>query len=424
VQITADGGFLAHPHLTVSATGATVVAAPNDGWTCTGGAVLNCDDQGTLNPTSPETIFVALDVAAGASSVGVTAAASAAGASASGDAAVTARSDVTGGFSARFAGVVRGDVTSVGNTLSTCPPGATAGTATCEQAQARDVSLTTGQNNNDWSMIAVDADNDPSTANSSAANLTTTGTDVVSASLYWSGGQDAGFGGSAASGSIHSALLATPATTGGVPAVAASYVPVNASQVEQVGSTYQAYADVTDLVRAGGAGRYWAAGVAAATGDNTQSGWTLTVVYRQAGAAPRTILIFDGLVQIADGTQTLQASGFRVTDSTSARLGLVAYEGDWGLGTDTVSCGTSALLSDGTRDAGNFFNSSITRAGSIDSSGTPSLPNTFGLDLSDLDVSPSVVPGCLTPGSSSTSLQFSTAMDQYLVGVVTLSASR
>jgi hypothetical protein len=427
IEVSTDGGALPHVHLAITAVGATPVAALNDGWACTGITTIACDDQATLSEPSPATVFVALDVpgAPGSSgAVSVTAAATAPGASSSTDAATTYRDDVTGGFSARFAGVIRGDVTTVGNTLSTCPSGATTGGSTCEQARARAASVTTGQDNNDWSMVAVDADNDPSTANSSAAQLTTSGADVVSASLYWSAGQVAGAGGSPATGAIGSALLATPATTGaGVP-TSASYVGVTADQIDQVGSTYQAHADVTDLVRAGGAGRYWLGGVAAATGNNTESGWTLTVVYRQSGAAPRTILIFDGLVQVASGSETLDASGFRVSAGNSAQLGIVGYEGDWGLSTDSVTCGTSAPLADATREPDNFFNSSITRAGAIDASGLPSQPNTFGLDIASIDVSPSQVPGCLTPGSSATTLHFSTAADQYLVGVVTLSASR
>jgi hypothetical protein len=424
VQVTSDGGSLGHVHLSVTATGATLVPAINDGWTCSAGTTLSCDDQGSLSPSSPETIFVSVDVPTNATTVNFTATATAPKAGPSTDATDTQRSTVGAGFSAHFAGVVRGDVTTVGNTLSTCPGGATAGSSTCEQARARVASVTDGQNNNDWAMTAVDADADAATTNSSGANLATAGSDVVSASLYWSGSLTAGAGGSPAAGDIGSASFATPATTGGSTPTAGGYIPVTASQIDQVGSTYQAYADVTDLVAAGGTGRYWLGGIAAATGNNTQSGWTLTVVYRKAGAAPRTVLIFDGLVQVADGTQTLQASGFRIGADATARLGLVGYEGDWGLATDGVTCGSSAPLSDATRDADNFFNSSITRDGTIDSSGTPSQPNTFGLDIADLDVSPSHVAGCLTTGASSTSLHFSTSDDQYLVGLVTLSASR
>jgi hypothetical protein len=424
VQVAADGGSSGQVRLTITATGATPMPAPNDGWTCGGVGTVVCNDQGGLGPSSPETVFVALDVPATATTVAITAAATAPGASSSPDATATDRTATSGGFSARFAGIVRGDAATIGNTLSTCPSGATAGGSTCEQARARAASVATGQDNNDWPMVSVDADNDPSTANSSAANLVTAGSDVVSANLYWSAAQAAGAGGSAASGPIGSALLATPATTGNAGPTAASYVGVTADHIDQVGTTYQAHADVTDLVRSGGAGRYWLGGVAAATGNNTQSGWSLSVVYRRAGAAPRTILIFDGLVQVADGSESLVASGFRVASGTSAQLGIVGYEGDWGLRTDAVTCGTSSPLSDATRAPDNFFNSSITRAGAVDASGTPSQANTFGLDIASIDVSPAQVAGCLTPGSSSTSLQFSTSDDQYLVGVVTVSASR
>jgi len=424
VQVTADGAAADHVHLTISATGATAAPALSDGWTCSGTTTVQCDDQSTLNPGTAETVFVALDVAPGATSVQVNAAASAPGAGASDDASTSSQTDVGTGFSARFAGIVRGDVTTIGNTLSTCPPATTAGSSTCEQAEARDPSVTTGQDDNDWPMVPVDADNDPATANSSAASLSTAGTDVLSATLHWSGEKTAGTGGVAASGPIGNALLATPATTGGATATAASYTGITASQTEERGDTYQAVADVTSQVRAAGAGRYWLGGIAAATGSNTRSSWTLTVVYRQAGAAPRTVLVFDGLVLVDSGTQVLQTSGFRIGATASARLGIVAYEGDWGLRSDSVVCGTSAPLATSTRDADNFFNSSITHGGAIDTSGTPSLPNTFGLDIADVDVSPGQVSGCLTPGASSTNLQFSTTSDQYQVGVVTLSSSR
>ena len=74
---------------------------------------------------------------------------------------------------------------------------------------------------------------------------------------------------------------------------------------------YQRFRDVTDDVRAAGPGTYWAADVAAGTGEDRYGGWTLTVVYRNPALPLRNLTVFDGFADVGQGEPvTVGISGF------------------------------------------------------------------------------------------------------------------
>ena len=97
------------------------------------------------------------------------------------------------GFTPRFSANDTGNVAIVGNTLETCP----VATSGCPAAQSGSgASL----NNNNWSMVRVDADSDPATTiDSSSATLTLpAAATVLFAGLYFGAATTAGTGGQAA----------------------------------------------------------------------------------------------------------------------------------------------------------------------------------------------------------------------------------
>ena len=83
-------------------------------------------------------------------------------------------------FTIRYSTNNNGDIKLIGNTNMTCPA-----SADCTSAQ-QGVANPTGVNNNDFAMIDVDIDGDPSTFNSSSATLNLPGgSTVLFAGLYW-----------------------------------------------------------------------------------------------------------------------------------------------------------------------------------------------------------------------------------------------
>ena len=138
-------------------------------------------------------------------------------------------------FSLRFSANAPGDVTSVGNTVLTCPTTA----AGCAAAQAGGVAQ-----NNGFGMTFVDIDADPTTFNSSRAQLELpSGATVLFAGLYWGAKNAAGGSPGAAPAPDQSALasvrFATPVS--GYSTVAGAIVGTS----NESGANYHAFANVT-----------------------------------------------------------------------------------------------------------------------------------------------------------------------------------
>ena len=184
-------------------------------------------------------------------------------------------------------------------------------------------------------MRNVDVDSDASTFNSSSATLTLPSeAQVIFAGLYWSGRTTTGSGGAAppAVANKKTVKFATPASS--------AYTTVTAPGAAwTTNDAYQHFADVTSLVRA--------ARVRASTASPTSrprpapdryAGWSLVVAYSDPDSIPRNLTIFDGIAGINSGDSVeITANGFTTTTSGAVRtsLGVVAYEGDMGIGGDS-----------------------------------------------------------------------------------------
>ncbi|MFO0907667.1 MAG: SdrD B-like domain-containing protein [Isosphaeraceae bacterium] len=258
-------------------------------------------------------------------------------------------------------------------------------------------------NNNDFAMVAVDVDGDPSTFDSSSATFSLPhGSQVLFAGLYWG----------ATSGSAQRTDVKIKGPGNG------SYTLLNGSLIGADASDhYQAFADVTTLVRASGAGNYTVADIQADTGMGRHGGWGLVIAYRDPLASPRNLTVFDGLALVnnADPNVSFGINGFQTppNGSVNARVGVIAYEGDLGLTGDSLSL-EGQVLSDPLNPAGNFFDSTISRNGTHLTSRTPNYLNQLGFDADILNVT-----GVIANNATAATIALTTGGETYLPGVVT-----
>jgi uncharacterized repeat protein (TIGR01451 family) len=308
-------------------------------------------------------------------------------------------------FGLRFGQTLHGDIALAGNVLHTCDINDTGGPGgTC--AQARAGTAPTFFNNN-HAMQQVDVDVDATTFNSSTAALALpAGAQVRFAGLYW-GATGAGTVGTTAPdfASRGTVKVDSPAAGG--------YSAATAATLDDLPSdpnlSYVAFADVTSLVAAGGAGDYTVANVQAGTGTDTEAGWSLFVVYERAAEPLRNVTVFDGFRVMTTSlpghdTVTQTISGFRTppVGPVNSRVGFAAYEGEVGSnGNDEGVRVNGAAVSDGLNPASDQVNGSITQLGTRVTTKNPDQVN----QIASLDLDLIQANGLLAPGSSSAQLQ-------------------
>lgn len=149
------------------------------------------------------------------------------------------------------------------------------------------------------------------------------------------------------------------------------------------------YAEVTDYVRAHGAGNYFGADICIKEGHDFQvgytGGWGLVVVYQNEDMKWRDITIFDGYAIMNGGNpMNVNINGFRAVQSgdVNVKVAMMAAEGENGLKGDiceirkrnTTSYEPLYHSHNSTED---FFNGSIVTTGSRN----PNYSNNCGLDL-------------------------------------------
>lgn len=284
-------------------------------------------------------------------------------------------------FSMRYTNTTSGDIVGIGNVNMNCASLTDTPSAACLNSRTNTAG-TGSSRNNDFTMVNIDVDSDPSTFNSSSATLNMpAGSTVLFAGLYWSGR------GPAASHS-QSVLLATPASGG--------YTTVSALVLDVAGTTaYQGVANVTNLVAAGGNGVYTVANIFGASQTDTWAGWSLVVAFRNPSLPPRNLSIFDGW-QRANDINTpinLPISGFVTppVGPVTSTIGVLAWDGDRpgndggaGLqfGPDLANLSSLGTGAGGINPDNNFWNSTISINGSHVTAGrTPDFTNTLGMDL-------------------------------------------
>lgn len=304
-----------------------------------------------------------------------------------------------------------GDIVFASSINSHCSTATTAtGSANCVDARTG----TGNRTNNQHTIIHVDVDTDAATFNSSRAQLLMPGgSNVAFAGLYWAGNSTAA--------NRNAVLFSTPTAPG--------YTTITASAVDDAGgvstAAYQAFADVTAIVAAAGAGTYTVANIQTnINATNLYSGWTLVVVYRNTALPTRNMVVYDGYQRLAGaGSVNINLSGFTtpLAGPVANKLGVIGYDGDRGQteGTAGLRFGTStATLSpvfNGLNPQTDVFNSTLSNLNNLATATQPNYANTLGYDADIFQVNTP-----LPNNASNAVVQVSSSNETIDVGVVTL----
>jgi uncharacterized repeat protein (TIGR01451 family) len=268
-----------------------------------------------------------------------------------------------------FSANARGDVVTIGNVTTTCEPGyhndrwtTSASAAACRDALggAPVVHRFDGEAmppvNNRLPMAFVDVDDDPATFSSSMARLhLPAGATVLWAGLHWNAATHTPVNEPQAGSADQrppvdearrfEVLLARPGRAGyqRLSAAPADGRTRDTWDSDASTTTYGGFVDVTDAVRAGGAGEYRVADVQSCQGFGGCFGsWSLTVAYAQADEPARNLNVWHGWQltspSVDGGVQAFTVRGITPPPAgdVSARIGVVQADGDRGLGPDAL----------------------------------------------------------------------------------------
>ncbi|WP_158537874.1 T9SS type B sorting domain-containing protein [Flavobacterium sp. AG291] len=312
-----------------------------------------------------------------------------------------AQTPVPPGFSARLAGGsirVKGDVVFVGNNILNRSPNP-------------NTAYDGNTDNNSFTMEYIDIDGDPSTRNSSSANLTLASCDrVVYAGLYWastypyerSTDNNNQWNPSDANRYNDFNQIKFKLPTGGYVDITGTILfdgraPVLNQSFKDAPAI--CYYDVTSLVQGLGTptGTYTVANMRSSKGQrngSSSAGWVMVVIYENPTLPSKFISTFDGYAGVSSGSVDIPINGFVTLPSpnpVNARLGVAALEGDKGLTGDKLQF--KGNLNTGYTDIGNnlnpttnFFNSTITNNDAQVPGRNPYGQNTLGLDLDMLPI--------------------------------------
>ncbi|GAA4361157.1 DUF7507 domain-containing protein [Angustibacter luteus] len=348
-------------------------------------------------------------------------------------AAVPAEAAVEAPLSLAFNQQVYGDALMGGNAVLVCP----AGNTDCTNSTNR----TSTAVNDNFYMTQTGANAGNGWFNSSSISLTIpTGATIAYARLLWAG--DTGVFKTGTNTTVTSRCNSNNSPVAVQPPGAASTTPVQLTVGAKAKVSVTAQRFTTDAIANVSVNQpqYYSAAanvtpqfVGAPTGSpltittsnvwtpagfGCMGGWSLVLVYSYPQADPtnaptkREVFVYDGHVRqnSTDPTTTTTISGFRV--SGQARVGVVAYEGDWGITGDQFSINGTAQTDPGAPNGSstNFFTSYAQFR-------SPTAPNNFSVDAKQFNVSTAVI----KPGDTSASLSFSTSGDSYLAQELVLS---
>lgn len=315
-------------------------------------------------------------------------------------------------FPQRYSATQRGMMAVIGNASQTCNGQPATNGFSCAGAQN---GLNTGLNDK-FNMAHLDIDGDPATFNSTRATLNLpAAAEVTFAALYWGGNVAAGVNGAPPPNTaLSNTVRLAPAGSGYADVTGAIIGLENTTGLSRV---YVAYADVTEQVRGAGSGAYSVANVQAGTGvrdDNGESGglfagWSLIVIYRDPTQALRNFTLWDNVIRVSPNTTgTIFVQDFLtpLTGTFDAKVGVVAFEGDFGLVGDQVRL-NGVNLGNALSPANNAFNGSVTNLG-VPATRQPYYTNSLGFDADTFSAT-----GILPNGSTSATILLPTNGDNF-----------
>ncbi|MER5350702.1 hypothetical protein ABT093_10255 [Kitasatospora sp. NPDC002551] len=328
-------------------------------------------------------------------------------------------------FTTRFEGDFHGSITRISNSLMTCdetqPP--------VDPAQPSCVEARTGAGsrpiNNNYQMKYVNIDpgsigplGDAIYSASSADLGLIEGSQVKYARLYWGGTR--GIGDTVLPESqIDEVYLKVPGESqyrniaNDQPSI--GYITTSEE------SSYQASADITDLVKSAGNGSYTVANMDSVVKPHSWGGWTIVIAYENVCKPLRHIHVWDGFqVELPNSpARQFDLTGLQTpaTGQLAGKLGFVVYDGDLKWTGDTLAVksttGPEAIFSDLNHASNDAFNSTIEELTPADQFvRTPYYRNNFGYDSNRWDISP-----YLRNGDTSLTIKFDTDEDGYDLGV-------
>lgn len=318
-------------------------------------------------------------------------------------------------FAQRYQAVQHGGLVRASNSSIGCRA------VEAEQAEpCAEVNKGAAGTNGDYEMFYDEVDKDPDTYNSTRAELKVpAGAKVSYARLYWGGNlrvgeqkppEDNGRVLVAEPGGAYKEVLADT---------------VIGHRTDAAGDAYQASADVTPLVRKGGAGMWTVAQLNIAMGHSEAGawgGWTLVVAYEHPQEPVRRVSVWDGFEGPAAGAGeaaggTVELTGLDAAPGARGRVGVVAYDGDRGtLGdslTVTADSGRRVSLSDEENPFNDVMNSTITEFGDHSFVRQPEHMNNLGYDADVFDLSPA-----LSGGARSLTFGFTGEKQGHFLGVL------
>ncbi|MEV7613891.1 DUF3344 domain-containing protein [Streptomyces sp. NPDC089799] len=318
-------------------------------------------------------------------------------------------------FTQRYQAVQHGGLVRASNSGIGCRRQEEPGAATCAQVGRGAAGV-----NSDYEMFYSEVDKDPDTYNSTRAELRIPqGAKVTYARLYWGGNLRVGE--QKPPRDNGRVLVAEP---GG------AYKDVLADTVighrTDAGSdAYQASADVTPLVRGGGAGMWTVSQLNIAMGHSevgAWGGWTLVAAYEHPGEPLRRISLWDGFEAPAAGVPgsavpAMRITGLDVPVRGSGKAGVVGYDGDRGTRGDSLTVtadgGRRTRLGNTANPSDDVMNSTITEFGKAGFRRLPAHVNNLGYDADVFDLGPA-----LSRGARSLTFAFTGESRGHFLGVL------
>ncbi|EDP70825.1 CHU large protein; gliding motility-related protein; possible adhesin AidA-related [Flavobacteriales bacterium ALC-1] len=292
-------------------------------------------------------------------------------------------------FSPRYDQAIKGDILLIGNS--------NVGLHVSDPYNGNDT------NDRVDAAVYVDIDGDPTTFNSSSADLEVPSADscyqIVYAGLYWS---------AVVNGSEPISDIKFKVPGGG------SYMDITGTEIyyqnaanNNNSNTYAYYQDVTDILTAlpNPEGTYSVANISTLIGPKPNSeglsaGWSLFVVYEDPLLPSKYITSFDGFTKITSSiNETFPVSGFTTipTGPVRSKFAFSTIEGDRRYTGDYLELNGTAISA--TNNAGtvirptnNFFNSSvsdidpITNTSELFTARNPNSTNTLGFDAGIINI--------------------------------------
>ncbi len=304
------------------------------------------------------------------------------------------------GFAPRYSETLHGDFTMIANNVLS--------------RHATDSYNGQESNHDFFDNVFVDIDNDPTTFNSSSANLSNPASQnscltIRKAYLYWAASDreytvindriTAGDGGSEPSWNFDEVMLMLPGSTEYSTVIKADEVIYRGRDEHFSTDPYICVKDITSQIQLldNPFGKYQIANVKATEGvlynhgsspTGTAGGWQIVFVYQSPNLVQKNIALFDGYAHISRNENNFDITfdGFQTVPNgdVNAKMVIGSLEGDRDLLQDRLllnnANGDWEDLSTNKRDANNFFNSSITINDNDFLDRNPSSSNTLGYD--------------------------------------------